>query len=255
MSSSTKKILKRPQEDDPSKKSDKKLKISSHEIVACSPVDLKILPKLDLLLRFSNQKVYHQALLIKQDNNPKLLELDQELSTPSSKSDDHSNCKKRIEDVLQWKLLRGKYRPTLPALLSQNPSEKVNEVIKKALKQLQTCQTSDQIFQSGAIKTMCELKGVGPATAAAFLSFEAPQLVPIFSDEAASFFECHLGKIKYTIPYYKKFLDCMVAYLKEINQHYLEYDLRQFERGLWSFEVLKQLAHEEWLKLMEPIKG
>ncbi|WAR54655.1 hypothetical protein PtB15_4B272 [Puccinia triticina] len=214
-----------------------------------------ILPSSALLSKLSEVSTYHRALLLKKHQETELRELDQLLSNaPFSKSkNEQSNSKDRLLRVLRWKLLRGQFRATLPALVSQNSTESVDKVIENALELLSACRTVDQALQSGALTTMCELRGIGPATAAAFLSFEAPDLIAVFSDEAASFFENSLGPIKYTLPFYKRFVECMQVTLQEFAGLDNSWDLRRLERALWTFRVLeKYMTTEEWNQLISP---
>ncbi|KAA1081116.1 hypothetical protein PGT21_029670 [Puccinia graminis f. sp. tritici] len=192
-----------------------------------------IFPNYEVLWKSSEASAYHRALLLKQSQKREL------------------NAKERLLRVLRWKLLRGRFRATLPALVSQNSTEDVERVVKNALEQLSPCQTIDQVLHSGALTTMCELRGIGPATAAAFLSFEAPSLIAVFSDEAASFFENRLGLIKYTLPFYTSFVECMQAKLQELAKLDDRWDLRRLERALWTHQVLRKLlTDQEWTQFI-----
>ncbi|KAI9604990.1 hypothetical protein KEM48_003038 [Puccinia striiformis f. sp. tritici PST-130] len=257
--------------------SGKKLKTSAH-VQAVHAQKTDAFPRIKLLRSVCELSSYQQALCSKNSSKAELRDLDQSLSNaPLSKSKDQqpSDLKERLLRVLRWKLLRGKYRATLPALVSQNSQEDVERVVKKALDQLGACKTVDEALQSGALATMCDLRGIGPATAAgkphssssmpiiscnkkknntgadtrssdschlflclpAFLSFEAPNLIPVFSDEAASFFGNSLGPIKYTLPYYKKFAECMKLKLEEFVQLDDIWDMRRLERALWTHRI------------------
>ncbi|POW06887.1 hypothetical protein PSHT_10160 [Puccinia striiformis] len=219
--------------------SSKKLKTSAH-VQAVHAQKTDAFPRIKLLRSVCELSSYQQALCSKNSSKAELRDLDQSLSNaPLSKSKDQqpSDLKERLLRVLRWKLLRGKYRATLPALVSQNSQEDVERVVKKALDQLGACKTVDEALQSGALTTMCDLRGIGPATAAAFLSFEAPNLIPVFSDEAASFFGNSLGPIKYTLPYYKKFVECMKLKLEEFVQLDDIWDMRRLERALWTHRI------------------
>ncbi|EFP86348.2 uncharacterized protein PGTG_12304 [Puccinia graminis f. sp. tritici CRL 75-36-700-3] len=213
-----------------------------------------ILPTYEVLWKSSEASAYHRALLLKQSQKRELSDLDQSLSkTPFSRSEEEQSedAKERLLRVLRWKLLRGRFRATLPALVSQNSTEDVERVVKNALEQLGSCQTIDQLLHSGALATMCELRGIGPATAAAFLSFEAPSLIAVFSDEAASFFENRLGLIKYTLPFYTSFVECMQAKLQELAKLDGSWDLRRLERALWTHQVLRKLlTDQEWTQFI-----
>ncbi|KAG0144757.1 hypothetical protein CROQUDRAFT_108296 [Cronartium quercuum f. sp. fusiforme G11] len=205
-----------------------------------------------LLNHLSQLSLYHKALLLKKNQKRELLELDIQLSE-SSVSD--WLPKTRLENVLQWKLLRGKFRPTLPALVKSNSDESVAKVVNEALKKLKGCNNVDEALVSGAIETMCQLKGIGPATASAFLSFEEPTLVPFMSDEAAEYLKSSLGPVKYTLPFFKKFMKAMDTKVGELDQMDIgshQWDVRRAERTFWTLSVLKTcLKPSEWEALVD----
>lgn len=211
-----------------------------------------VFPNRELLTKASEPMMYSRALLLKQNQKTELLELDRTLSIPISKSAfDRSELKDRLEKVLRWKLLRGQHRASLPGLVAQNSVEDVSRAVTKALGQLQGCRSVDDAILSDAISTMCQLRGIGPATAAAFLSFEAPSLVAVFSDEAASFFENSLGSIKYTHPFYRRYVDLLNRKVQELNRADDIWDLTRLEKSLWSFKILKDnLSDHDWNQLM-----
>ncbi|KAG8721573.1 hypothetical protein FRC08_012016 [Ceratobasidium sp. 394] len=94
---------------------------------------------------------------------------------------------------MDWKLTRGKFRPTLPGLIDQNAQQKVKTCTQQAflaLSQLET-NSKDQGLTSESqksfralLKTLCAgLKGVGPATGSLVLSVFDDR-IPFMSDEA-----------------------------------------------------------------------
>jgi hypothetical protein len=164
---------KRPASDDDttSKKSRTSKKSKKSSSVAANKPD--IFPSYELLTKLSDPETYQRALLVKQEQKRELVDLDQLLTATAygTSGDQRADPKDRLLSVLRWKLLRGQFRPTLPALVAQNSSEEVIRRVDKALDLLANCQTVDQAIQSDATKTMCELRGVGPATAAGELLF------------------------------------------------------------------------------------
>ncbi|CAH7667442.1 expressed protein [Phakopsora pachyrhizi] len=182
-----------------------------------------------------NNDFYKRALVLKLKNqDSELVELDERLRSTSllsssnvkTETDNESEIfKRRLEDVLKWKMSRGKFRPTLPSLLAKNSKDEIGKTVSEVLVRLKGfdrdshIENSDEMFSTGVIDEMCKLKGIGPATASAFLSFEVPNIVPFFSDEASSYFEESLGPIKYTAKFYKKFVDCMISETERLNAH------------------------------------
>jgi len=193
---------------------------------------------------------------VKAGEKGELAELEERLRSTAYCSrpagDTRADAKDRLLQVVRWKLLRGQFRPSLAALVSQNSPQIVQSIVCHALLLLAPCRTTLQALQSDALATLCQLKGVGPATAAAFLSFEAPGLVPVFSDEAASFFAGSIGAIKYTLPFYKKYAACMAASLERlVERQDARWDLQRLERALWAFRVLRHaLPDTQWCQLI-----
>ncbi|KAG8729885.1 hypothetical protein FRC12_020649 [Ceratobasidium sp. 428] len=101
--------------------------------------------------------------------------------------------KEELQKLMEWKLTRGKFRPTLPALIDQNTQEKVTSLTQQAfaaLSQLKS-DSKDKAMTSESqkafralLKTLCAgLKGVGPATGSLVLSIFDDR-IPFMSDEA-----------------------------------------------------------------------
>jgi hypothetical protein len=95
--------------------------------------------------------------------------------------------KEELVLLMQWKLARGKYRPTLPSLIKSNSEENVKRITQEAFK----------MEWPKSLDKLNELRGVGPATATAILSL-IDDSVPFFSDEAASII-LQTSKLKYSL--------------------------------------------------------
>ncbi|KAG8763875.1 hypothetical protein FRC11_010500, partial [Ceratobasidium sp. 423] len=81
---------------------------------------------------------------------------------------------------------RGKFRPTLPALIAQNTPAKVKSSTQDAFSSLSNMTSSTPPYQPfrSVLKALCgALKGVGPATGSLVLSIYDNR-VPFTSDEA-----------------------------------------------------------------------
>lgn len=209
-----------------------------------------------LLMHLSNPTFYEQALLLKQKADRKLLDLDVQLSSATDQESDLEwRSKTKLETVLRWKLLRGKFRPTLPALVGSNSDELVASVVDEAVKKLMDCKRVEDAMSSGAIETMCKLRGIGPATASAFLSFVRPKLIPFMSDEAAEYLQSEVAPIKYTLPYFKTYARSMESKVNELNEQSTPagmWDVRLVERTFWTLKVLEtSLEPTEWDKIVE----
>ncbi|KAJ1311626.1 hypothetical protein OPQ81_010102 [Rhizoctonia solani] len=94
--------------------------------------------------------------------------------------------KQQLEKLMEWKLTRGKFRPTLPGLIAQNTPSKVKSITQDAFSSLCAMTSSRPSYQSfrTILKSLCgALKGVGPATGSLLLSIYDDR-VPFMSDEA-----------------------------------------------------------------------
>ncbi|OCT64492.1 hypothetical protein XELAEV_18045590mg [Xenopus laevis] len=67
--------------------------------------------------------------------------------------------REELVKLMEWKLTRGKFRPRLQQLVASNPDGAVETCTGKAFELLPDV--------SAAINELCQLKGIGPATASA----------------------------------------------------------------------------------------
>ncbi|XRB15102.1 hypothetical protein RI054_09g49420 [Pseudoscourfieldia marina] len=88
------------------------------------------------------------------------------------------NTTAELVQVVAWKLTRGKTRPNLLKWAGEHKDATVKNASSEAAKVLR--ETKDV---AKAIKPLCELKGIGPATAAYVLAI-LDESVPVMSDEA-----------------------------------------------------------------------
>ena len=84
---------------------------------------------------------------------------------------------KQLERLMIWKLRRGVFRPTLMGLIRRNDNKSVVDITREGFK-------AAEINVGDGLDILCQLKGVGPATASAILSVYLPSEVPFMSDEA-----------------------------------------------------------------------
>jgi hypothetical protein len=103
--------------------------------------------------------------------------------------------------VVQWKFSVGKKRPALMKHLHANSEASVQKFSLAAIAQARDIPSQDYTEEDikGAIDTLTNLKGVGPATSSAVLSMVRPDLFCYMYDECIDTF---LPKRTYTLPVY-----------------------------------------------------
>lgn len=154
--------------------------------------------------------------------------------------------------IMDWKLAKGKFRPTLPKLIKSNQKDDVILVTSAGLKIFMefaelntkwenvTLQEYQAVVKT-SLKKLCELKGVGPATASLLLSLlnactiHAP---PFFSDEAFIYFiqePLRPGTpIKYNV---KEYVDEYVGTLFNIVASGPSISMDELEKGGWALKM------------------
>jgi hypothetical protein len=88
---------------------------------------------------------------------------------------DHQLVYEDLVQLTKWKLLRGKFRPSLLDLVKTNTETAVKNITKKAFKKMPNI--------ASAISALTTLKGIGPATASAILVAYSPDICPYMADE------------------------------------------------------------------------
>ncbi|KAF9428315.1 hypothetical protein BGZ94_002822 [Podila epigama] len=149
--------------------------------------------------------------------------------------------------LMSWKLKRGKFRPTLAKQVATNSDHMVKRITEQAFRLARLNDPKEHpkngqlstLIKDG-IKDMCDLKGVGPATASAIFCAAAPNLVPFMADETMASVP-DLGPIKYTLPYYLKFADRVVAKAHELSLKGSKVNTPHLvEKALWTDVMLQQ---------------
>lgn len=162
--------------------------------------------------------------------------------------------------LMDWKLAKGKYRPTLPSLIKSNSDDSVEEITKEGFHILlsffdkievdnfwSTLEADTKKEYMEVVKSSCEqfckLRGVGPATASLICSLTtninealAP---PFFSDESFMFYILEPlrpdTKIKYNIKEYIEELISLYADIMKASTHVKSMNV--LENGGWSLKM------------------
>lgn len=120
---------------------------------------------------------------------------------------------------------RGKWRPRLHAFALSNAEELVKSTTTAAFNPKTTA--------AAAMKGLCVLKGVGPATASLLLSLASPEDHPFLSDEAYE--AMGLGKCDYTVKSFEVFRAKMGERVKSGWK-----GMEELEMACWSYMVLQR---------------
>eukprot|EP01039_Chlorochromonas_danica_P003060 gene3060-3342_t len=130
-----------------------------------------------------------------------------------------------LAQVMKWKLSRGKFRP-LQKMVESNSSQVVQESSMLAMEAL------DQGLWEDAFTHLMKLRGVGVATASAFLAAMAPALCPFMADEVI---ECTVGKRDYTMAVYKLMRKVLLEKAEALGEGWTA---ERVGKALWTAAVL-----------------
>lgn len=169
------------------------------------------------------------------------------------KTNDYHITKEDLVLLMDWKLAKGKFRPTLPKLIKSNLDDDVVSVTKAGFTIFmefvaQTDGKWDNIalrdYQAAvkaSLKKLCELKGVGPATGSLLLSTLSKSTAlapPFFSDEAFIYFIQQPlrpdSPMKYNV---KEYVDEFVGTLFNIVAASPPTTMDQVEKGGWALKM------------------
>ncbi len=142
-----------------------------------------------------------------------------------------------LERVIQWKMKRGVWRERNRLLALSNPILLVKQTSRNAM-----ATASDPRH---AITLLCQLAGVGPASASAILACHSPALYPFF-DELVAIQVPRLGQVAFTLPYYLRYAAQLAARAEQLNQvcaHRI-WTAEDASQALWSASGGK-VAHPE----------
>ncbi|KAG9464484.1 hypothetical protein GDO78_019869, partial [Eleutherodactylus coqui] len=137
---------------------------------------------------------------------------------------------------------RGKFRPRLKQMVSSNPASTVESCTRKAFQLLPDI--------SAAIAELCQLKGIGPATASAVLSAGAPEMAAFMADEAVESVP-GLSPIQYNAKHYLRYLEELRLKAEALSKaSEEEWTPHRVELCLWTWKVAQKLCP----KLLESLE-
>lgn len=139
-----------------------------------------------------------------------------------------------LTEIVQWKFAKGKSRPGLWKHLRANtPSDVKRHSSSSFVK-------ADKGDVRGAIEDMSNLKGVGPATASAVLSFYKPEVFLFMDDEVI---EClNNAPRKYTLTIYLILNDKCVEIANKLGE---DWTPRRVGRAIWTAARVEATGGED----------
>lgn len=152
---------------------------------------------------------------------------------------------------VDWKLTRGKWRPRLLSFAEQADEKQLKDAFIQAhavLSKNKSKPPSDEAIKEAAT-ALCDLKGIGPATASAILTAISPS-IPFMSDEALV---AALGSRDYTVKFMLQLTEKLRSKAKKLSaaDGKKEWTARDVERCLYA-EALKEKLSEK--KDLQPAK-
>ncbi|KAG8550943.1 hypothetical protein GDO81_023877 [Engystomops pustulosus] len=184
--------------------------------------------------------MYWEVVAAKGAKQKKLLELDrwyqEELPALIGARPHKSLTSEEMVKLMEWKLTRGKFRPRLKQLVSSNAASTVESCTRKAFQLLPDV--------SAAIEELCQLKGIGPATASAVLSAGAPELSAFMADEAVESVP-GLFPIQYNVKHYLRYLEELNKKSEALSKASEEaWTPHRVELCLWTWKVAEKHCPE-----------
>ncbi|KAF2368294.1 DNA glycosylase [Trinorchestia longiramus] len=156
--------------------------------------------------------------------------------------------------LMEWKLARGKFRPRLVDLVTSNPKDFVEETTAEGLKLAKSSTLK-------ALKTLCKLKGVGPATASAILAAGAGERYAFFADEVA-YAALKTQTLKYSDVEYAELNYVLQGVAKRLNKEEsdkvesadttVQWTPHKVELTVWCYSVLRQNKPELLRSIFKP---
>ena len=165
---------------------------------------------------------YCEAILEK--GGDKLVKLDkfcEKLSKKIVSADEPSITKEELLKVVDWKFAKGKPRYALLNRLRSN--QNVEECSKRAFAESKGGNIRE------AVDALCELNGVGPATASAVLSLHRGDIMAFMDDEVIE--ALYEGKRGYTFKIYNEMNSRCTELAEELGK---EWSTRRVGRALWT---------------------
>ena len=144
--------------------------------------------------------------------------------------------KEEFLEILRWKMKRGDWREYNRIRIANIDARKIKQTAQDAFAEARTL--ADDIPTASKeykvpIQILCQLDGVGPATASAALAAYRPDLYPFFDEWIARQID-GLGKVAFTASYYWKYADAIRGKARELKKKCGdEWNAQEVGQALW----------------------
>lgn len=128
--------------------------------------------------------------------------------------------KDEFMEILRWKMKRGDWREPNRLRIANTDARVIKKAAQDALtlaRELDAAVPTASKEYKKPIQILCELDGVGPATASAVLVPLRPDLYPFFDEWIGKQIE-GLGKVAFTPSYYWKYADALRGKAAELRK-------------------------------------
>lgn len=143
-----------------------------------------------------------------------------ELPALISKREPACVTKDEFLEILRWKMKRGDWREYNRIRIAETDALLIKKTAQRALAAARAVSTEVETKSKEykePIQIVCELNGVGPATASALLAAYRPDLYPFFDEWIGKQIE-GLEKVAFTASYYWKYADALRTKARELQK-------------------------------------
>lgn len=144
--------------------------------------------------------------------------------------------KEEFLEILRWKMKRGDWREYNRIRIANTDARAVKQAAQNGLTAARELDISTPTASKEyklPVQLICELDGVGPATASAVLAAYRPDLYPFFDEWIAKQID-GLGKVAFTPSYYWKYADAIRGKARELQKKCgEEWNAQEVGQALW----------------------
>ncbi len=147
--------------------------------------------------------------------------------------------KEEFLEILRWKMKRGDWREWNRARVADTDARAIKKHAQAAFaaaRDLDAAILTASKEYKKPIQILCELDGVGPATASAVLAVYRPDLYPFFDEWIARQVAAQipaLGKVAFTASYYWKYADALREKARALKRCKGKWSAQEVGQALW----------------------